>query len=141
VTPDGLWWRVPCPNGGDCFVTARAEYTTGAVAAGGPVNPTPTPRPTQPAAIPTIDVTAVVRDQPVTFTASNLPADKAFDLRIGAAGTEGIGGIVVGSATSAADGTFTTTVTLPAQLRASSQLVVRIDAKGGWYSYSTFRNR
>jgi hypothetical protein len=48
-------------------------------------------------AIPTISIKTVVTDTSVTIAGINFPADQTFTVRMGAFGTMGIGGVVVGT--------------------------------------------
>jgi uncharacterized protein YraI len=136
VSSNGLWWRVICPDGttGNCWITAGAQYTqpTGGTA------PTPQPQP-QPGVIPTFSISAVVRDQTVTITGRNFPAGRSFDVRMGTYGTQALGGTYVGS-TNTGNGSFTATYNVPANLRGSTRIAIRLDGAGGYYSYNWFWN-
>jgi LysM repeat protein len=136
VSSNGLWWRVICPDGttGNCWITAGAQYTqpTGGTA------PAPQPQP-QPGVIPTFSISAVVRDQTVTITGRNFPAGRSFDVRMGAYGTQALGGTYVGS-TNTGNGSFTATYNVPANLRGSTRIAIRLDGAGGYYSYNWFWN-
>jgi LysM repeat protein len=137
ISSDLNWWRVDCPQGSgvkDCFITAGAQYTqpTGGTA------PAPQPQP-QPGVIPTFSISAVVRDQTVTITGRNFPAGRSFDVRMGAYGTQALGGTYVGS-TNTGNGAFTATYNVPANLRGSTRIAIRLDGAGGYYSYNWFWN-
>jgi len=97
------------------------------------------PAPSQPSGVPIITITAVVRDQTVTIAAKNFPSNQKFEVRMGAYGTLGIGGILVGSSNSG-NGAFTATYTIPAGLKNSSQIAIRLDGPQGYYSYNWFWN-
>lgn len=136
VSSDGNWWRVVCPDGstGNCWVSANRAYTepTGGTS-------TPPAKPT-PGAIPTISISTVVKDQTVTITAKDLPANMKFDVRMGKMGTQAIGGTYVTTIDSGKGGTFSQTFTIPAGLRGQSQIAIRLDGSGGYYSYNWFWN-
>ncbi|MGQ0604756.1 MAG: LysM peptidoglycan-binding domain-containing protein [Anaerolineales bacterium] len=135
ISSDLNWWRVDCPQGSgvkDCFITAGQQYTQ-------PVaNTTPAPQP-QPSGIPIITINAVVRDQTVTISARNFPAGQSFNVRMGAYGTQALGGVHVGS-TNTGNGTFTATYNVPANLRGSTRIAIRLEGSGGYYSYNWFWN-
>ncbi len=91
--------------------------------------------------IPTFDITYVVTDATVTIKAHNFPAHKDFVVRMGAYGTLGIGGTVVGTTNSGSGGTFTITYTIPDGLKGQDRIAIRMDAtSGGYYSYNWFWN-
>jgi hypothetical protein len=91
--------------------------------------------------IPTFDITYVVKDATVTIKAHNFPAHKDFVVRMGAYGTLGIGGTVVGTTNSESGGTFTITYTIPDGLKGQSRIAIRMDStSGGYYSYNWFWN-
>jgi hypothetical protein len=58
---------------------------------------------------------------------------------MGAFGTQAPGGTYVGS-TSTGNGTFTATYTIPANLRTSTRIAIRLDGPSGYYSYNWFWN-
>ena len=60
--------------------------------------------------VPVISITAVVSDTSVTLSGSGFPVDQTFTVRMGAYGTLGIGGVVVGSKEPASGSAFTPTV-------------------------------
>jgi hypothetical protein len=90
--------------------------------------------------IPTISIVAVERDQTVTIRTHNFPANRAFTVRMGAMGTKAIDGTVVATTDSGAGGSFDATYNIPAALHGSRQIAIRMDASGGYYSFSWFYN-
>ena len=93
-----------------------------------------------PAGTPTIEVVSVVADQSVTLKASNFPAGKPVDVRLGKNGTLGAGGTLV-STVDAGTGVFTGTYTIPAALKGQSVISIRLESRwGGYYSYNWFYN-
>ena len=91
-------------------------------------------------AIPTISINSVVNDVSVTITGVNFPADQTFTVRMGAFGTLGIGGVVVGTKAPASGSSFTATYTIPASLVGASKIAIRLDSPQGYYSYNWFYN-
>lgn len=90
--------------------------------------------------IPTISINTVVSDVSVTISGVNFPADQTFTVRMGAFGTLGIGGVVVGTKEPASGSSFTATYTIPASLVGASKIAIRLDSPQGYYSYNWFYN-
>jgi hypothetical protein len=90
--------------------------------------------------VPVISISAVVSDTSVTITGSGFPADQTFTVRMGAYGTLGIGGIVVGSKQPASGSAFTATYLIPASLAGSQKIAIRLDSPQGYYSFNWFYN-
>jgi hypothetical protein len=91
--------------------------------------------------IPTFTISAVVKDNTVTITTDNFPADRTFTVRMGKYGTLGIGGIEVATTDSGAGGSFDATYTIPDELLGQSRIAIRLDSTtGGFYSYGWFWN-
>jgi hypothetical protein len=90
--------------------------------------------------IPTFSISSVVRDDSVTITTNNFPPGEAFTVRMGDFGTAGIGGIVVDTTNSGSGGSFTATYAIPAALKGSSRIAIRMDSPGGFFSYNWFWN-
>jgi LysM repeat protein len=99
----------------------------------------PTPQPT-PAPIPTFSISAVVKDQTVTISTKDFPANTKFDVRIGAYGTRGVNGTLVTTIDSGKGGAFSQTFTLPAGLRGADRLAIRLESASGYYAYNWFWN-
>jgi hypothetical protein len=90
--------------------------------------------------IPTFKITAVDRNNSVTIKAQNFPANDVFKVRMGAYGTLGIGGVVVGTQNSGS-GSFTATYTIPGSLAGSTKIAIRLQSPtSGYYSYNWFWN-
>ncbi len=89
---------------------------------------------------PTISISSVVSDVSVTISGVNFPVDQTFTVRMGAFGTAGIGGIVVGSKDVASGSSFTATYTIPAALAGAQKIAIRLDSPQGYYSYNWFYN-
>jgi hypothetical protein len=90
--------------------------------------------------IPTFAITTVVKDTTVSVKTSNFPSGKVFTVRIGAYGTKGIGGIIVGTLDSDGGGVLTAEFTIPEGLKGADRLAIRMDADGGFYAYNWFWN-
>jgi hypothetical protein len=91
--------------------------------------------------IPTFSITAVSRDSSVTILTSNFPAGDTFTVTMGAYGTLGIGGVLVGSQASGSGGSFSATYSIPASLHGSNRIAIRLESpSSGYYSYNWFWN-
>lgn len=90
--------------------------------------------------IPTFAIVGVVANQSVTIQTSNFPANQQFDVLMGAFGTRAVNGIWVTSTPSGNGGSFTTTYTIPADLRGSNRIAIRLQSSSGYYSYNWFYN-
>ncbi len=90
--------------------------------------------------VPTLSILAVQADQTVTVRTHNFPANRTFTARMGAMGTRGENGTVVGTTASGAGGSFDVTYNIPAALRGSRLIAIRLEAPGGYYSYGWFYN-
>ena len=101
--------------------------------------PTSTPGPVY-TGIPTFSIQSVVRNNTVTIKAKNFPPDLTFTVRMGAFGTAGIGGTVVGSTDSGSGGSFTATYDIPDGLQGLSQIAIRMNAPNGYFAYNWFWN-
>jgi hypothetical protein len=94
-----------------------------------------------PVIVPTFSIAAVVKDTSVTILTANFPASDTFNVTMGAYGTQGIGGILVGTVNSGAGGTFTATFNVPAALIGSYKIAIRLQSPtSGYYSYNWFYN-
>ncbi len=138
-------YDIPDALKGKGQVAIRLEATTGGYYSynwfwNNPANVSPS-SPVYTTAIPTFDVTYVVKDATVTIKSHNFPAHKDFVVRMGVYGTLGIGGTVVGTTNSESGGTFVITYTIPDDLKGQSRIAIRMDAtSGGYYSYNWFWN-
>lgn len=91
-------------------------------------------------AIPTFSIQSVATDQTVTIVTQNFPAGQDFSVTMGPMGTLGVNGYLVGTTNSGAGGSFTATYTIPAQLKGSYQISIRLQSIQGYYSYNWFYN-
>ena len=108
--------------------------------------PSPTPGPSSTPGsfingIPTFSIESVDQNNTVTILTNNFPANVDFTVRMGAFGTLGIGGIVVGTTNSGGGGSFQATYNIPSALQGSNRIAIRMDAdSGGFFSYNWFWN-
>jgi hypothetical protein len=91
--------------------------------------------------IPTFSISSVVKDDKVDIKTANFPAGLTFTVRIGAYGTLGIGGTVVGTTDSGAGGSFEASYAIPDALKGSQRLAIRMDATAGFFAYNWFWNK
>lgn len=91
---------------------------------------------------PVIEILSVVSDESVTIRTHNFPANSAFTATMGPMGTRGINGIVVGSLDSGSGGTMDATYPIPAELKGSYQISIRLQSSGSfpYYAYNWFYN-
>ncbi|MBK7893826.1 MAG: hypothetical protein WAS33_02045 [Candidatus Promineifilaceae bacterium] len=89
---------------------------------------------------PTISITSVARGESVTFQTANYPAGQTFTVRMGKMGTQGIGGIVVGSLNSGNGGSMSASFDIPEALQDEYQIAIRLDSNLGYYSFNWFYN-
>lgn len=90
---------------------------------------------------PTFSIASVVRDKSVTIKTNNLVPDHKFDVYMGAMGTRGINGTKVDTTSSGKGGTQTLTYTIPASLKGSYQIAIRMQSStSGYFAYNWFYN-
>ena len=90
---------------------------------------------------PTFTVSGVVVDSTVTIGMVNLPVNYTFNVLMGAYGTLGIGGTQVASFNSGAGGSLSATYNIPASLKGSQKIAIRIESTtGGLFAYNWFWN-
>jgi LysM repeat protein len=101
-----------------------------------------TPVPTTPAATaPTISIQSVVKDSSVTIKTANYPANRTFEVLMGAMGTRGINGVKVGTLESGTGGVKEATFNIPTSLQGSARIAIRLQSTtGGYFSYNWFHN-
>ncbi len=92
--------------------------------------------------IPTFSITSVVTDTTVTIQTYNFPANQNFTVTMGPFGSKGVGGIVVGTTNSGVGGSFSATYNIPAQLKGSGQIAIRMQTSHTYpyYAYNWFWN-
>lgn len=92
--------------------------------------------------IPTMSISSVVTDQTVTVQTYNFPANQNFVVTMGPFGSRGINGIVVGTTNSGVGGSFSATYSIPAQLKGSRQVAIRMQTTHAYpyFAYNWFWN-
>jgi LysM repeat protein len=106
------------------------------------VSTSPQPSPKPPATIPTFTITGVVRNSSVTIETHNFPAHDDYRVLMGPYGTQAINGIHVTNWNSGKGGTGTVTFNIPAGLKGSYRIAVRLQSYSGsgYYAYNWFYN-
>ena len=127
--------------------TPLPTFTPGPTSTPGPTNtpgatntPAPTSTPGATAVIPTFSIVSVQRDTSVTIRTNNFPANQTFTVRMGALGTKGVNGTVVGTTNSAAGGSFDATYDIPPNLQGRATIAIRLESPQGYFSYNWFYN-
>jgi len=91
--------------------------------------------------VPTIWVVKVQANKSVTIQTQNFPPGVTFDVLMGPIGTQGVGGVSVGTLNSNNGGTMTATFNIPAQLQGLRQIAIRTQNwRTGYHSYNWFNN-
>jgi hypothetical protein len=90
--------------------------------------------------IPTFRIVSVQPGQSVTIETNNFPPGRDFQVMMGPIGTRGVGGTVVATTASGAGGTFQATYEIPAALRDSQQIAIRLESLP-FFAYNWFHNR
>ena len=115
-------------------------YNNTAGAPGGPGGPGgPPPGYT---GFPIFSITGVLRNKMVTIFTHNLPPNDKFNVTMGPMGTRGINGYLVDTIDSAAGGQQTLTFNIPAELKGSHKISIRLQSitGSGYYAYNWFFN-
>ena len=106
-----------------------------------PPEATSTPVPPSNSGYPTFTITAVVKDQTVSISGKNFPANDTFNVTMGPYGSLGIGGTNVGSTSTGAGGSLTATYSIPSSLYGSSKIAIRLQSPtSGFFAYNWFFN-
>lgn len=90
--------------------------------------------------IPALSVESVEVGRSIVLLAEDLPRHDDFVVTIGRIGTLGVGGEVVGTVNSGADGMFRATFPIPDALKGVSRLSVRAENSEGAHGYDWFDN-
>lgn len=91
--------------------------------------------------IPTFSIVSVQKNTSVTIQTYNFPANDTFTVTMGPYGSQGIGGVVVGSTSSGSGGSFTVTYSIPSSLSGSYKIAIRLESPTtGYYAYNWFYN-
>jgi LysM repeat protein len=100
---------------------------------------TPTP---QLGKIPTFSIVSVEKDKSVTIKTRDFPSNDTFEVLMGPFGTRGINGKLVETIDSGKGGSFTASFKIPASLRGSRQIAIRLQSStgSGYFAYNWFYN-
>ncbi len=92
--------------------------------------------------VPTFTITGVSKDNTVTIKGINFTQNDTYTVKMGAYGTLGVGGTVVGTQATNVNGKFTATFTIPGGLVGSAKIAIRLvsNTNGAYYSYNWFNN-
>lgn len=92
--------------------------------------------------IPTFSIVGVKRDVSVTIQTRNFPANDIFDVLMGPYGTQGIGGIKVGTYQSGNGASKVVTYNIPAALKGDYRIAIRLQSStgSGFFAYNWFYN-
>lgn len=91
--------------------------------------------------IPTFVIKAVDRNDSVTIQTDNLRLYDTYYVTMGAMGTRGVNGIQVATIHTTNNDRVTKTFTIPAALRGSYQIAIRLESPStGYYAYNWFYN-
>lgn len=89
---------------------------------------------------PSFTIGEVQQDTSVSILTSNLPLHTEYTVLMGPYGSLGTGGSVAGAGTVEENGNLQLTFNIPANLRGSSFIALRLEASNGYYAYNWFRN-
>lgn len=90
---------------------------------------------------PYFNILEVVKDQTVTIQVFNFPASDSFRVTMGAYGSYGIGGVVIGFTDSGTGGSFKATYTIPSTMAGYEKIAIRLQSPtSGYYAYNWFWN-
>jgi hypothetical protein len=100
------------------------------------------PSPVEPVylGVPSFTIGEVVQDNTVTILTSNLPLHTEYTVLMGPYGSLGEGGAVAGKGAVEDSGNLKLTFNIPANLRGSTFIALRLEASNGYYAYNWFRN-
>jgi len=92
--------------------------------------------------IPTFTVCSVVQNGSVTIKTANFPPNQTFTVTMGAFGTQGIGGVVVGTINSGTGEALTATFGIPPALAGYSRIAIRAQTGQAYpfFAYNWFFN-
>jgi hypothetical protein len=94
-----------------------------------------------PGTYPNTSVVGVVQDTSVTIQGTNFTTNDSYTVRMGAIGSQGVGGIVVGTYNTGASSSFTTSFNVPASLQGAARIAIRFESDNTpYYAYDWFNN-
>lgn len=90
---------------------------------------------------PNTQVVGAVQGTSVTIKGTNFTLNDTYTVRMGAIGTQGVGGVVVDTYQTGSSSTFTATFSIPASLQSASQIAIRFESNNSpYYAYDWFYN-
>lgn len=90
--------------------------------------------------VPTFGILKVTRDTTVTIQTNEFPANTKYVVKMGPAYSYALGGTVIGTFDSGKGGTLNETFNIPADLKGSDRIDIRVELPDGRYSYNYFFN-
>jgi hypothetical protein len=91
--------------------------------------------------IPTFSIVSVEKNTSVTIKTNNFPAGDTYTVTMGPYGSQGVGGVVVGTTNSGSGGSFTVSYSIPSSLSGSYRIAIRLQSPTtGYYAYNWFYN-
>lgn len=93
------------------------------------------------AAFPVFDIITIKANESVTIRTHNFPAHKDFTVRMDKAGNLAIDGIAVAEINSGSGGEFDLTIKIPAELKDTKTIAIRLESDEGYFAYNWFSNR
>lgn len=102
----------------------------------------PTATPNGYTGFPTFSISSVVRDSTVTVKTNNLPPNDSFNVLMDVRGNRAINGIKVDNIDSGTGGTKTFTFDIPASLKGTPQIAIRLQSStgSGYFAFNWFYN-
>jgi hypothetical protein len=90
---------------------------------------------------PNISITAVVKDTSVTISGVKFPTGQKLNVLIGAYGSYGVNGVLVGNQVTDEDGSFSATFAIPSQFSGAQMIAIRAEtADHYYYGFNWFYN-
>lgn len=90
--------------------------------------------------VPTFGILKVTRDTNVTIQSNEFPANTKYTVKMGPSFSYALGGTVIGTFDSGKGGTANMTFNIPAELKGSDRIDIRVEFPDGRYSYNYFFN-
>ncbi len=90
--------------------------------------------------VPTFGILKVTRDTNVTIQSNEFPVNTKYVVKMGPAYSYALGGTIIGTFDSGKGGTANMTFNIPAELKGSDRIDIRVEFPDGRYSYNYFFN-
>lgn len=145
-------FSIPAKLQGSYQIAIRLQSTTGSGyfaynwfynnTTGGTNGTNPTATPNGYSGFPTFSISSVVRDSTVTIKTNNLPPNDSFNVLMDVRGNRAINGIKVDTIDSDTGGTKTFTFDIPASLKGTPQIAIRLQSNtgSGYFAFNWFYN-